>query len=112
MILFLQALEAIQMVLNLTNNKRIDAELLERIMLDLEERVLVRHSELSAANDDSTEQGVSADSPLESINGSIHDESTMGRSRPEHLMELLGKILHQVCNHILDLHFVCLFHID
>ncbi|KAL5745319.1 hypothetical protein ACOSP7_026465 [Xanthoceras sorbifolium] len=93
-----QALEALQMVLNLTKNKRIDAELLKRIMLDLEGRVSPRHSESSAStnNHDSAKQAVPADSPVESVNGSAHEESTMGRSRPEHLMELLGKILQQI----------------
>ncbi|KAK9191298.1 hypothetical protein WN943_019910 [Citrus x changshan-huyou] len=36
-----QALEAVQMVLNMTNNKRIDTELLERIVLDLEGRTSI-----------------------------------------------------------------------
>ncbi|KAH7557071.1 hypothetical protein JRO89_XS11G0041400 [Xanthoceras sorbifolium] len=92
------ALEALQMVLNLTKNKRIDAELLKRIMLDLEGRVSPRHSESSAStnNHDRAKQAVPADSPVESVNGSAHEESTMGRSRPEHLMELLGKILQQI----------------
>ena len=80
-------------------------------MLDLEGRIAPRHSESSVATNsyDSAKQAVPADSPVESVNGSAHEESTMGRSRPEHLMELLGKILQQVCNHIHDLHFVHLF---
>ncbi|KAK3205795.1 hypothetical protein Dsin_019841 [Dipteronia sinensis] len=101
-----QALEAVQMVLKITNNKRIDAELLERIMLDLEGRIAPRHSESSATANSydsakqniygSAKQGVPADSPVESVNGSAHEESTMGRSRPEHLVEFLGKILQQI----------------
>lgn len=94
-----QALEAVQMVLNMTKNKRVDAELLGRIVLDLEGRNSIITSESCRAthNLDSTNNTYAKDLPVESVHVPSPEKSVMGRSREnEHLMELLGKILQQV----------------
>lgn len=99
--LFLQALEAVQMVLNMTNNKRIDTELLERIVLDLEGRTSIIESEScrTTHNLNRTNNTCAKDLPVESVHVSSPEESIMGRSREnEHLMEFLGKILQQVAH--------------
>ncbi|XP_050223386.1 uncharacterized protein LOC126673331 [Mercurialis annua] len=76
-----QALEAIQMVLQLTSCKQADAVLLERIMLEIEGRASNRRSTGQTCFDDS--QSVS--------------EIQAGWSREsEQLVELLGKILQQI----------------
>ncbi|KAK9191297.1 hypothetical protein WN943_019909 [Citrus x changshan-huyou] len=93
-----QALEAVQMVLNMTNNKRIDTELLERIVLDLEGRTSIIESEScrTTHNLNRTNNTCAKDLPVESVYVSSPEESIMGRSREnEHLMEFLGKILQQ-----------------
>ncbi|KAH9707093.1 TPR REGION domain-containing protein [Citrus sinensis] len=93
-----QALEAVQMVLNMTNNKRIDTELLERIVLDLEGRTSIIESEScrTTHNLNRTNNTCAKDLPVESVHVSSPEESIMGRSREnEHLMEFLGKILQQ-----------------
>ncbi|GAY66000.1 hypothetical protein CUMW_245340 [Citrus unshiu] len=90
------ALEAVQMVLNMTNNKRIDTELLERIVLDLEGRTSIIESEScrTTHNLNRTNNTCAKDLPVESVHVSSPEESIMGRSREnEHLMEFLGKIL-------------------
>ncbi|KAH9707031.1 TPR REGION domain-containing protein [Citrus sinensis] len=94
-----QALEAVQMVLNMTNDKRIDTELLERIVLDLEGRTSIIESEScrTTHNLNRTNNTCAKDLPVESVHVSSPEESIMGRSREnEHLMEFLGKILQQV----------------
>ncbi|GAY65998.1 hypothetical protein CUMW_245320, partial [Citrus unshiu] len=94
-----QALEAVQMVLNMTNNKRIDTVLLERIVLDMEGRTSIIESEScrTTHNLNRTNNTCAKDLPVESVHVSSPEESIMGRSREnEHLMEFLGKILQQV----------------
>lgn len=89
------------MVLNMTKNKRIDAELLERVLLDLEGRTSITKSESCRAthNLDKTNNTCAKDSPVESVHVSSSEESIVGRSQEnEHLMELLGKILQQVAH--------------
>ncbi|XP_024041240.1 tetratricopeptide repeat protein 27 isoform X4 [Citrus clementina] len=96
-----QALEAVQTVLNMTNNKRIDTELLERIVLDLEGRTSIIESEScrTTHNLNRTNNTCAKDLPVESVHVSSPEESIMGRSREnEHLMEFLGKILQQVAH--------------
>lgn len=96
----LQALEAVQMVLNMTSNKRIDTELLERIMRELEGRALTMHSEGAVATNNYINANLAypTDSPVESVNESASEESIVGRSQEtEHLMQLFGKILQRVC---------------
>lgn len=89
------------MVLNMTNNKRIDTELLERIVLDLEGRTSIIESEScrTTHNLNRTNNTCAKDLPVESVHVSSPEESIMGRSREnEHLMEFLGKILQQVAH--------------
>lgn len=50
---FSQALEAVQKVLDMTKKKRVDIELLERIMLDIEGRASTSPVQSSVPNDDS-----------------------------------------------------------
>ncbi|OMO78491.1 Tetratricopeptide-like helical [Corchorus capsularis] len=90
-----QALEAIKMVVNMTKNKRIDVELLERVMQYLEERASVRRSPVT--NDDECSNQTSPDSLLYSVDKSANAEQTAGKLREnEHFVELLGKILQQI----------------
>ena len=85
------------MVLNLTNNKRTDVELLERIMQYLEERDSVRLC--AVINDDDLSNQTGPDSLVYSVNTSANAEQTAGKLREnEHLVEFLGKILQQVSN--------------
>ncbi|XP_051118224.1 uncharacterized protein LOC127242645 [Andrographis paniculata] len=74
---FTQAIEAIQKVLDMTKRKRVDSELLERIMVEVEGR----------ANTD-------VESNIASNSGTLYD-STRNRET-DHLMELVGKILKQI----------------
>ncbi|XP_012463341.1 uncharacterized protein LOC105782843 isoform X1 [Gossypium raimondii] len=90
-----QSLEAIKMVLNMTNNKRIDVELLEKIMQYLEERTSARLT--AVTNDDDLPSQTSSDSIPCSVNPSANAEKNAGRLREnEHLLEFLGKILQQI----------------
>ncbi|KAH1121378.1 hypothetical protein J1N35_004538 [Gossypium stocksii] len=90
-----QSLEAIKMVLNMTNNKRIDVELLEKIMQYLEERTSARLP--AVTNDDDLPSQTSSDSIPCSVNPSANAEKNAGRLREnEHLLEFLGKILQQI----------------
>ncbi|KAK5845014.1 uncharacterized protein LOC108482922 [Gossypium arboreum] len=90
-----QSLEAIKMVLNMTNNKRIDVELLEKIMQYLEERTSARLPAIT--NDDDLPSQTSSDSIPCSVNPSANAEKNAGRLREnEHLLEFLGKILQQI----------------
>lgn len=75
-----QALEAIKMVLDLTANKQIDVELLDRILVEVE----------SISNIESTGESCETDSGGESRYGL---ERT---SQAEVLVESLGNVLHQV----------------
>lgn len=86
------------MVLDLTNNKRVDTQLLERITRELENRLSTSNS-VPPVTTDNTNHFCSVDS------GSEHQEqvsgvSIAGRSREnEQLMSLLGKVLQQVHRH-------------
>ncbi|GKV20826.1 hypothetical protein SLEP1_g30887 [Rubroshorea leprosula] len=91
-----QALEAVQMVLNMTNNKKIDAELLEKILLYLEGKAST--VQCAATSDRNC---LNASCPTDSIAASnlqpVCAELTVGRSwENEQLMEWLGKILQQI----------------
>lgn len=91
----LKALEAVQKVLDMTKKKRIDVELLERMLQELESRTLTSHSECHAlrASSDSAEAGsntINVD-PLTSS-----DKDPVIERETEHLIQLVGKILRQV----------------
>lgn len=101
----MQALEAIKMVLDMTNNKRIDAELLEKLMLEMEMRTSTTTSLPSTLVEDPN--SICHRSPGDSIGDSVdvsgHSESQMAGSREtEQLMNLFGKVLQQVCMQLLD----------
>ncbi|KAA0032517.1 tetratricopeptide repeat protein 27-like protein [Cucumis melo var. makuwa] len=70
-----QALEAVQQVADMTNNKRVDAELLERIMQEVERRASNSHSE-----------------------SNYHEaDLAVEKSREtDHMVELIGKVLRQI----------------
>lgn len=73
------------MVLDLTNNKRIDAELLERIMTEVESMSSPTNSAMTDNVDNTF------------VSGTTNTESEVGKSREaEHLVEFLGKVLQQV----------------
>ncbi|PRQ55074.1 putative 43kDa postsynaptic protein [Rosa chinensis] len=77
-----QALEAARKVLDLTNNKRIDAELLERIMTEVESMASPTNSAMTDDEDNFL------------ICGTTNAASEVGKSREaEHLVEFLGKIV-------------------
>ncbi|KAI3415053.1 TPR_REGION domain-containing protein [Psidium guajava] len=81
-----QALEATQMVLNMTNSKRVDAELLGKITEEIEKRA-----------GSSTDQNQSPDSNAELDNKSGHTDPQAGRiQQAEQLVDSLGKILQQI----------------
>jgi hypothetical protein len=108
----LQALESVRMVLNITSGKatgkEIDADILERIMLEIEERISRRPFKPPSVSDDTslTTQHCPDDSHNDSINKS-EQRIAVGRSREtEQLVDLLGKILQQVCKYF----NVTLFH--
>ncbi|KAL9677972.1 hypothetical protein QQ045_015810 [Rhodiola kirilowii] len=87
---FTQALEAVQMVLELTNNKRTDAALLESVMVEIEK---------ATSNRQSTNFENVADlcQPSDSINESARTEHLILSSREiENLLELIGKILPRI----------------
>ncbi|XP_061998164.1 uncharacterized protein LOC133715625 isoform X2 [Rosa rugosa] len=80
-----QALEAARKVLDLTNNKRIDAELLERIMTEVESMASPTNSSMTDVEDNFL------------VCGTTNAASEVGKSREaEHLVEFLGKVLQQI----------------
>ncbi|XP_010323345.2 uncharacterized protein [Solanum lycopersicum] len=92
---FSQALEAVQKVLDMTKKKRIDVELLERMLQELELRTATSHSECDAlrGSSDSSEAGsniISVD-PLTSS-----DKDLAIERETEHLIQSVGKILRQI----------------
>ncbi|XP_031123423.1 tetratricopeptide repeat protein 27 homolog [Ipomoea triloba] len=90
-----QALEAVQKVLDITKKKRIDNELLEKVMQDLEMRVLTTHSvSLASCNITNSADAISDVNHADKIVGS---EANLACEREtEHLIQLLGKILRQI----------------
>ncbi|XP_027904629.1 tetratricopeptide repeat protein 27 homolog [Vigna unguiculata] len=89
-----QALEAVQMILHMTNNKVVDSELLERITTEVEKRVSMSNvPPLITENEPKADQFCVVDS------GSEYQEqvSVAGKSREtEQLFLLLGKVLQQI----------------
>ncbi|CAK7338879.1 unnamed protein product [Dovyalis caffra] len=100
------ALEAVQMVLHITSGKvtgkEIDADLLERVMLEVEERASSRPFTSPSVSDDTflTTQPCPDDSHNDSIN-KLEQRIAVGRSREtEQLVELFGKILQQIVKRV------------
>lgn len=88
------------MVLDLTNNKRIDSGLLERLTLEMEKRTSATHPVSSeAAHDNHCAASASpSDSNAIHVGNSLSSESQDGISREtENLVETLGKVLQKVC---------------
>jgi hypothetical protein len=76
----------------MTNNKRIDAELLKRIMIEVENRASSNQpgSHVMTNDDSSSDQ--------DCLNESTYAVSGMGRSHEtEYFVEFLGKVLQRVC---------------
>ncbi|KAG1362247.1 putative tetratricopeptide repeat protein 27 [Cocos nucifera] len=90
---FHQALEAIKMVLDLSNNKRVDVELLDKIMRKFEERT----SKPALSSFDVPESDTEATHSLtESSDESGCSESILKEPREtEFLLDMLGNILQQ-----------------
>ncbi|EXB68722.1 Tetratricopeptide repeat protein 27-like protein [Morus notabilis] len=87
-----QALESVRMVLEITKNKRIDAELLEKIVTEMEERA---SASPSTKINDQNDQVSSYESTIDTVNEST-GESVDGRLREiEQLVDFLGKVLRQ-----------------
>ncbi|MCD7466263.1 hypothetical protein HAX54_002811 [Datura stramonium] len=92
---FSQALEAVQKVLDMTNKKRIDVELLERMLQELELRSSTNHSECHAFRDSS--DSAEAGSNMINVDPLTSSDKDLAREREtEHLIQLVGKILRQI----------------
>ncbi|KAK4598899.1 hypothetical protein RGQ29_016089 [Quercus rubra] len=93
-----QALEAIQKVSDMTSNKRIDIELLKRIMIVVERRASTDHSgsPVMIIDDNFTDQECPADSQIDRLNESTNAESVERRSRETQHLEILGKVLQRM----------------
>uniref|UniRef100_A0A7N0TWB7 Tetratricopeptide repeat protein 27 homolog n=1 Tax=Kalanchoe fedtschenkoi TaxID=63787 RepID=A0A7N0TWB7_KALFE len=84
-----QALEAVQMVLELTNNKRADVAVLESVMLEIEKSTSTRQFTSEELNDPSQ--------PSNAINESANTDHLIPSSREiENLQELIRKVLHRI----------------
>ncbi|XP_075516483.1 uncharacterized protein LOC142551240 [Primulina tabacum] len=95
---FSQALEAVQKVLDMTKKKRVDSELLERIMLDIEGRASTSPVQFLVPNDDSENiDSIKVDSLVDQLKESTRMEAESSRTREtEHLINLLGQVLRQI----------------
>ncbi|KAG5046051.1 hypothetical protein JHK86_015457 [Glycine max] len=91
-----QALEGVQMILNMSNNKRVDCELLERITKEVEKRLSTSNvPPLITDNKPKTDQFCIVD-PGSENQEQVSGASVTGRSREtEQLLLLLGKVLQQ-----------------
>lgn len=92
---FSQALEAVQKVLDMTKKKRIDVELLERMLQELELRTATSHSECDALRDSSG--SAEAGSNIISVDPLTSSDKDLAIEREtEHLIQSVGKILRQI----------------
>ncbi|XP_055822601.1 uncharacterized protein LOC129891315 [Solanum dulcamara] len=92
---FSQALEAVQKVLDMTKKKRIDVELLERMLQELELRTSTSHSECDALRDSSdSAEAVSNMINVDPLTSS--DKDLAIERETEHLIQSVGKILRQI----------------
>ena len=92
---FLQALEAVGKILELSNNRKFNVGLLENIFLEIEQRSTSSQSQSSKGNNEYTcNQG---DSNVNSVADNSSSENDMARTREtNYLIEVLGKLLKQV----------------
>ncbi|XP_060172174.1 uncharacterized protein LOC132603231 isoform X2 [Lycium barbarum] len=92
---FRQALEAVQKVLDMTKKKRIDVELLERMLQELELRTSTGHSEYDALRDSS--DSAEAGSNMINVDPLTSSDKDLAREREtENLIQIVGKILRQI----------------
>ncbi|TKY73746.1 Tetratricopeptide repeat protein 27-like [Spatholobus suberectus] len=93
----IQALEGVQMILDMTNNKRVDTELLERITREVEKRLSTSNvPPLVTDNKPKTDQVCIVDAGSEDQE-QVSGASVAGRSREtEQLLLFLGKVLQQI----------------
>lgn len=89
------------MVLDLTDNKRVDVELLERLIVEIERKLSSMTFSSSAETECSSDASKSnSASPLATTSshlGFLESEITSARDT-QFLLESLGKVLQQVCN--------------
>ncbi|TQD93794.1 hypothetical protein C1H46_020566 [Malus baccata] len=91
-----QALEAVQMVLDMTNNKRVDAEFMERVVAEVE-RMSSNMTPTMMDKNLSPNQECSVNSQINIWNGLSNAESEVAKSREiKHLVDFLGKVLQKV----------------
>ncbi|CAN6555577.1 unnamed protein product [Malus baccata var. baccata] len=91
-----QALEAVQMVLDMTNNKRVDAEFMERVVAEVE-RMSSNMTPAMMDKNLSPNQECSVNSQINIWNGLSNAESEVAKSREiKHLVDFLGKVLQKV----------------
>lgn len=89
------------MVLEMTSNKVIDAELLERIMVEVEKRASVTLSTSTGVTNNNNYQVCPDDSQIVS-HDELCAESGMERSRETvHLLDCIGKVLQQVAYNLI-----------
>ncbi|KAK9083931.1 hypothetical protein Scep_030402 [Stephania cephalantha] len=91
---FGQALQATKMVLDMTNYKRIDADLLERVLMEVEART----SRFNLSSNGGVAVGIAVKQTPDSYGKDLHqEEPDLANSREtNHLMEVLGDILKQI----------------
>jgi hypothetical protein len=95
----------------MTSNKRIDTELLKRIMVEVERRASTNHSgsPVMTNDDNCTDKNRQADSQIDHLNESIYAVSVESWSRKTEHLDLLGKVLQRVCKYFHDYHLLLLF---
>lgn len=96
--LFWQALEAVGKVLELTNNRKFNVGLLEKIILEIEQRSTSNQIQSSLGNNGyACNNNIQSDSDVNSVADVSSSEIDMARTREtNYLMEVLGKLLKQV----------------
>lgn len=93
------------MVLEISSNKRVDAELLEKIMAEVEKRASISLSTSTAMTDNNNSQVCPDDSQIVPHN-ELYAESGVERSREtEHLLDSIGKVLQQVAFNLMNYQF-------
>lgn len=98
----------------MTRNKRIDAEILKRIMIEVERRASTDHSRspMTTNDDNCADQSCTDDCGVDGLNESRHADSGLGRSREtEYLVEFLGKVLRRVCKFFMVILLLSLFNL-
>lgn len=90
-----QAMDAVCKVMDMTKNKRIDVDLLERLMGEVERLSSTISSKIPAATGDDDCSSYDQMSNLNINNGSTNEESFSRNRESVMLIELLGKVLRQ-----------------